>query len=68
VFEIFRAPARPTFANSGKSRQKRQKEPPVPSLQDALWGVQVETACRTFTENFLFRFVIESSLLLHRCR
>ena len=36
----FRSPERPTFANSGKSRQKRQKEPPVPSLPGALWFVR----------------------------
>ena len=35
----FRSPERPTFANSGKSRQKRQKEPPVPSLPGALYAV-----------------------------
>ena len=30
---------RPTFANSGKSRQKHRKEPPVPSLPGALYFV-----------------------------
>ena len=39
--QIFRAPARPTFANSGKSRQKRQKEPPVPSPPGALYVVRI---------------------------
>ena len=33
---VFRSPERPTFANSGKSRQKRQKKPPVSSLPGAL--------------------------------
>ena len=31
---------RPTFANSGKSRQKHRKEPPVPSPPGALCCVQ----------------------------
>ena len=33
---MFRAPARPTFVNSDKSRQKHRKEPPVPSPPGAL--------------------------------
>ena len=37
---VFRAPARPTFANSGKSRQKHRKEPPAPSLPSALCSVR----------------------------
>ena len=40
MFEMFRSPERPTFAISGKSRQKRQKEPPVPSPPDALYDVR----------------------------
>ena len=38
--KIFRAPARPTFVNSDKSRQKHRKEPPVPSLPSALCSVR----------------------------
>ena len=37
IMGIFRAPARPTFVNSDKSRQKHRKEPPVPSPPGALW-------------------------------
>ena len=36
----FRAPARPTFVNSDKSRQKHRKEPPAPSLPSALCSVR----------------------------
>ena len=38
--KIFRAPARPTFVNSDKSRQKHRKEPPAPSLPSALCSVR----------------------------
>ena len=37
---VFRAPARPTFGNSAKSRQKHRKEPKVPSPPCALWPVE----------------------------
>ena len=37
---VFRAPARPTFVNSDKSRQKHRKEPPVPSPPGALYSVR----------------------------
>ena len=59
--EEFRSPERPTFANSGKSRQKRQKEPPVPSLPGALYNTQncecVPRVCVRFSSSFRYRIV-----------
>ena len=61
VWGISRFGARPTFANSGKSRQKRQKEPPVPPLPGALYNTQncecVPRVCVRFSSSFRYRIV-----------
>ena len=49
------------MAKSGKSRQKRQKEPPVPSLTGALYNTQncecVPRVCVRFSSLFRYRIV-----------
>ena len=71
MFDVgeFRAPARPTFVNSDKSRQKHRKEPPVPSPPGALYCIQ---NCRRFphvhAKSYDFVSLKGSSLLLRRCR
>ena len=61
MFDVgeFRAPARPTFVNSDKSRQKHRKKPPVSSLPGALCFV---LAMVNFTTRSRGIFFFDSSL------
>ena len=59
MFDVgeFRAPARPTFVNSDKSRQKHRKEPPVPSPPGALYSVRTCDCIPHVHEGFSFCLV-----------
>ena len=65
---VFRAPARPTFGNSAKSRQKHRKEPRFLHLLARYAVGKGESACRTFAQIFLFRCVKGLSQQQRRCR